>query len=220
MKRIDWSKFNVYRFIATLLFCEVATFTILFSLGCAPGVMQLINTIAAIIGSIPGILTALANSGIITAADASEAGAVATDAGESVTQLGNAVNAYESSNPTGTLAEIQAVITQIQTYLPKLTGWATGKTASVISWITALVGVIGSSITAILADLKPATAALASGDTSGLKAMDDKAKTYAKKARADYEAALDSSGIPAEAVKTGKDFVGKKLARHIGPVRI
>lgn len=221
--RINLRSFDARRFLTVFAFCELLMFGVVFTTACGAGLTTLLNTIQAVIGSIPAILAALASSGIISAADAQAGETIATDAGQSVTVFTNAVTAYEQNDTTGAVADAENALSVASSYLPQLTSWASGKAAQVVAWASGLVSVLSNAFTAIANDIKPAAAAVAKGFATGdwetAKQYDAKAMDAAKQLRADYESLLDSN-LPTEAASAGKTFVAHKLARHIGPVRI
>jgi hypothetical protein len=195
--------------------------SVLFLCGCGP-FDALANTILAILAGLPIVLKALVT--VLTPAQEAEAQEADTLAISAVTDLKNTVDQYEKDKTgTGLLAAVQAAIAAVQ---QTLQGWVTLASqfgnAAFQKWVGVVVGLIQAVLTVVTTDILPnvqdAVTAAAGGNKAKLESLGEKLKVMAAKLRADHDAALDASGLPADVIANVRKSVDNKLKHHIGPI--
>jgi hypothetical protein len=195
--------------------------SVLFLCGCGP-FDALANTILAILAGLPIVLKALVT--VLTPAQEAEAQEADTLAISAVTDLKNTVDAYEADKTgTGLLAAVQAAIAAVQ---QTLQGWVTLASqfgnAAFQKWVGVVVGLLQAVLTLVSTDILPnvqdAVTAAAGGNKAKLESLGEKLKVMAAKLRADHDAALDASGLPADVIANVRKSVDNKLKHHIGPI--
>jgi hypothetical protein len=161
---------------------------------------------------------------VLTPAQEAEAQEADTLAISAVTDLKNTVDQYEKDKTgTGLLAAVQAAIAAVQ---QTLQGWVTLASqfgnAAFQKWVGVVVGLIQAVLTVVTTDILPnvqdAVTAAAGGNKAKLESLGEKLKVMAAKLRADHDAALDASGLPADVIANVRKSVDNKLKHHIGPI--
>ena len=183
----------------------------------------LANTVLAVLGGIGVVLASVGT--LLTPAESAAVQEGVQIAESGVTALKKAVDAYEEDKTgTGLLAAVQAAVAALQQNLAGLLAAAQIKNTTLQAWITKVVGLVGTVlqevVTDILPELAPAMQAHLAGDNTKLESLSDRIKALTKQFRADHDAALDASGLPADAIKAAHKHVNDKLAHHIGPIKV
>ena len=209
-----------------MTFCFLGSIVSFCLLLCACGIASVDATFTAAEAIMAGVGVVLATVGTLLSPVESAAiqAAVGIVSG-AIAALKTGVDNFEADKTgTGLEADINAALAALKQSLPQLVAAAQIKNPTLQAWITSVTNLIGTVVTEVETDIVPqlsaVKAAYLAGDSAPAEKLGDQFKTVVTKLKADYEASLQSSGLPAEAIAAAKTDFEHKNARHIGPIRV